>query len=180
MQEQLRRKKRQDHLMTVICQGGAVFAVLLLLGFIGSVWINGFLNMTWKMLSFGPEGMGSMLFNTLYIVVLALVFSLITGLPAGVYLAEYARQGKLTRWVRMAIETLASLPSIVVGLFGYLAFIVMTHSQWNLLAGSLAVSVITPSKYIIPYAFGTCTPDRISKRFVSRPSSYAEPMYQLS
>ena len=69
MQEQLRRKKRQDHLMTVICQGGAVFAVLLLLGFIGSVWINGFLNMTWKMLSFGPEGMGSMLFNTLYIVV---------------------------------------------------------------------------------------------------------------
>jgi hypothetical protein len=49
--------------------------------------------------------MGSMLFNTLYIVILALVFSFITGLPAGVYLAEYAEQGKLTHWVRMAIET---------------------------------------------------------------------------
>jgi phosphate transport system permease protein len=140
---QLARKKRQDHVMTLVCQGGAVFAVLLLIGFIGCVWVNGFRDMTLKMLSFGPEGMGSMLFNTLYIVVLALVFSFITGLPAGVYLAEYAKQGKLTRWVRMAIETLASLPSIVVGLFGYLAFIVMTHSQWNLLAGALAVSVIT-------------------------------------
>lgn len=129
--------------MTLFCKGGTVFAVLLLLGFIGCVWINGFLDLTWSMLSFGPEGMGSMLFNTLYIVILALIFSLITGLPAGVYLAEYAEQGKVTRWVRMAIETLASLPSIVVGLFGYLAFIVMTHSQWNLLAGSLAVTVIT-------------------------------------
>lgn len=143
MQERLRKKHAEDRLMTLICKGGAVFAVLLLIGFIGCVWVQGFSDLTWEMLSFGPEGMGSMLFNTLYIVVLALIFSFITGLPAGVFLAEYAKQGKLTRWVRMAIETLASLPSIVVGLFGYLAFIVMTHSQWNLLAGSLAVSVIT-------------------------------------
>ena len=44
---------------------------------------------------------------------------------------------------RMAVETLASLPSIVVGLFGYLVFIVMTGSQWNLMAGALAVSILT-------------------------------------
>ena len=43
----------------------------------------------------------------------------------------------------MAVETLASLPSIVVGLFGYLVFIVMTGSQWNLMAGALAVSILT-------------------------------------
>ena len=43
----------------------------------------------------------------------------------------------------MAVETLASLPSIVVGLFGYLAFIVLTGSQWNLFAGAMAVSILT-------------------------------------
>ena len=53
------------------------------------------------------------------------------------------KNGRITHWVRMAVETLASLPSIVVGLFGYLVFIVMTGSQWNLFAGSLAVSILT-------------------------------------
>ena len=59
------------------------------------------------MLSFNPEGMGSMLFNFAHRGVGAGVQSYHG--PAGVYLAEYARQGPLTRWVRMAIETLASL-----------------------------------------------------------------------
>ena len=143
MNNRIRGKKALDQLMTVVCNGGAFLAVLLLLAFISYVMISGFAVLTPAMLAFDAGGMGNMLFNTLYIVFLALVLSLVTGVPAGVYLAEYAKKGPLTRWVRMAIETLASLPSIVGGLFGYLAFIVMTGSQWNLLAGSLAVSVIT-------------------------------------
>ena len=43
----------------------------------------------------------------------------------------------------MCIETMSSLPSIVVGLFGYLVFIVMTGSQWNLFSGALAVSILS-------------------------------------
>ena len=139
----IQRKKSKDKFMTLLFCSGAVFAVILLVAFIGFVVIQGFGGMTLDMLSFSGEGLGNMLFNTLYMVFLALVFSMVTGVPAGVFLAEYAKQGPITRWVRMAIETLASLPSIVVGLFGYLAFIVMTGSQWNLFAGSLAVSVIT-------------------------------------
>lgn len=42
----------------------------------------------------------------------------------------------------MAVETLSSLPSIVVGLFGYLVFIVIPHSEWNMLAGALTVSIL--------------------------------------
>ena len=143
MNERIRSKKALDRFMTLLCKSGAGLAVLLLLAFISYVLLSGFSVLTPSMLAFDAGGLGNLLFNTLYIVFLALAFSLLTGVPAGVYLAEYAKKGRLTRWVRMAIETLASLPSIVVGLFGYLAFIVMTGSQWNLLAGSLAVSVIT-------------------------------------
>ena len=143
MNERIRSKKVLDRFMTLLCKSGAGLAVLLLLAFISYVLLSGFSVLTPSMLAFDAGGLGNLLFNTLYIVFLALAFSLLTGVPAGVYLAEYAKKGRLTRWVRMAIETLASLPSIVVGLFGYLAFIVMTGSQWNLLAGSLAVSVIT-------------------------------------
>jgi phosphate transport system permease protein len=139
----MERKKRVDTFMTLLFYGGAGFAVLLLVAFIGLVLAQGFSGFTLDMVSFDGGGLGNLFFNTIYLVFLALVISAAIGIPAGIYLAEYARQGRLTRWVRMAVETLASLPSIVVGLFGYLAFIVMTGSQWNLLAGALAVSVLT-------------------------------------
>lgn len=136
-------KKKLNDLMTAVFIGGTAFSIVLLIGFVGFVIVQGFGHMTLNMLSFTNKGLGNMFFNTLYLVFLALLASMLTGIPAGIYLAEYARQGKITRWVRMAVETLASLPSIVVGLFGYLAFIVMTGSQWNLFAGSLAVSILT-------------------------------------
>ena len=136
-------KKRKDKCMTRIFVAGAAFAVILLIAFVLYVVIDGVGGMTSKMLSFGPQGLGNMFFNTIYLVFLALVASTITGIPAGIFLAEYAKKGRLTHWVRMAVETLASLPSIVVGLFGYLVFIVMTGSQWNLFTGALAVSILT-------------------------------------
>lgn len=136
-------KKRKDKCMTRIFVAGAAFAVILLIAFVLYVVIDGVGGMTSKMLSFGPQGLGNMFFNTIYLVFLALVASTITGIPAGIFLAEYAKKGRLTHWARMAVETLASLPSIVVGLFGYLVFIVMTGSQWNLFAGALAVSILT-------------------------------------
>lgn len=136
-------KKRKDACMTRVFVAGAAFAVILLIAFVLYVVIDGVSGMTEKMLSFGPQGLGNMFFNTIYLVFLALIASTITGIPAGIFLAEYAKKGRLTHWVRMALETLASLPSIVVGLFGYLVFIVMTGSQWNLFAGALAVSILT-------------------------------------
>lgn len=129
--------------MTGLFVGGAAFAVILLIAFVLDVVIGGLSGLTAKMLSFRGEGLGNMFFNTVYLVFLALLASAITGIPAGIFLAEYAKKGRLTHWVRMAVETLASLPSIVVGLFGYLVFIVMTGSQWNLFAGALAVSILT-------------------------------------
>lgn len=136
-------KKKLDSIMTGLFVAGTALSVILLIGFVLYVVIEGVASMSSEMMSFSPKGLGNMFFNTVYLVVLALVASMVTGIPAGIYLAEYAKQGKINRWVRMAVETLASLPSIVVGLFGYLAFIVMTGSQWNLFAGSLAVSILT-------------------------------------
>ena len=65
------------------------------------------------------------------------------GVPAGIYMAEYAKQGKVTEFLRMSIESLSSLPSIVIGLFGYLAFVLTFGATWNLLAGSLTVSILS-------------------------------------
>lgn len=137
--EKIREKKAVDRLMSGIFAAGAGGAVLLLFGFMVQVVGSGLRFVSADILL----GMGDIFFNTLYLVFLALLCSTLWGVPAGIYLAEYADGGRFTGWVRMAVETLSSLPSIVVGLFGYLVFIVMTGSQWNLLAGALSVSILT-------------------------------------
>jgi phosphate transport system permease protein len=136
-------KKTIDRIMTSIFYIGTIGAVLLLIAFIGFVIGQGLPYISFSTFSFTGSGLGNMFFNTIYLVFLALVCSAIAGIPAGIYLAEYARPGFILNWIRISIETLASLPSIVVGLFGYLVFIVMTGSQWNLLAGALSVSILT-------------------------------------
>lgn len=139
----IQRAKFMDKLMTGFFYVVAGFFLLLLLAFTLYVIIKGFGNFTPSMFSFSRNGIGNLFFNTIYLVFLSLLVSVPLGIAAGIYMAEYARPGKMTKFLRICIETLSSLPSIVVGLFGYLVFIVMTGSQWNLFAGALAVSILS-------------------------------------
>lgn len=116
--------------------------VLLLIAFTLYVIYGGIKALNPEVLSFSAEGIGNQFFNTCYLVFLSLLVSVPLGIAAGVYMSEYAPEGKVITMLRMAIETLSSLPSIVVGLFGYLVFIVMAHTQWNLFSGALAVSIL--------------------------------------
>jgi phosphate transport system permease protein len=91
----------------------------------------------------GPgSGVGPQLFNTVYVLVLSMALTVPVALLAGVYFAEYAGTGALTNAVRRATETLATLPSIIVGLFGFALFVEATHSHPSRLAASLALVVI--------------------------------------
>jgi phosphate transport system permease protein len=91
----------------------------------------------------GPgSGVGPQLFNTVYVLVLSMPFSLPIGLAGGIFFAEYAGQGRFTNLLRRASETLATLPSIVVGLFGYALFVQATQSHPSRLAAALSLMVI--------------------------------------
>ena len=56
---------------------------------------------------------------------------------AGVYLSEYAKKGPVTNFVRTCIEILSSLPSVVVGLFGYLIFVSSLSMAFSIISGAL-------------------------------------------
>ena len=87
-------------------------------------------------------GIGPQLFNSFYMLVVALIISVPLGVGAGIYLAEYTRKGIILNIIRLCIETMSSLPSIVVGLFGLLVFVSMTNWGFTLLSGALAISVL--------------------------------------
>lgn len=140
----IRRSRGVDQVMTVIFYCIAVFFFLLLIGFASYVIIGGFAGATPEMFAFLRKGsIGNQLFNTIYLVFISLVFSVPVGVCAGIYLAMYAKQGFITKFLRICIETLSSLPSIVVGLFGYLIFLVMIGLGKSMIAGALSVSILT-------------------------------------
>ncbi len=161
--------KRTDRFMTGVFYGVGGFFLLLLFALVGYIVIKGFIGFYPALLSFTNNGIGNQFFNTIYLVALSLVISVPLGMAAGIYMAEYAKEGRFLRFLKISIESLSSLPSIVVGLFGYLVFILMTGMKWNLLAGALAVSVLS-----LPL-ITTTTEDAIR----AMPDSYREGSYAL-
>lgn len=96
----------------------------------------------------GPgSGIGPQLYNTVYVLILSMLLTIPLGLLAGIFFAEYAGRGPLTNAIRRATETLATLPSIIVGLFGYSLFVQATGSKPSRLAAALCLVVIN-----LPYA----------------------------
>lgn len=84
------------------------------------------------------------LLGTLYLTVGAMLLAVPMGVIAAIYLAEYAREGRLLNLLRTCISTLAGVPSIVFGLFG-LAFFINTmkvSSGKSVLVGSMTLALM--------------------------------------
>ena len=140
--------KTTDKIATLIFYLAALFVMLLLVLFTGYIIFMGREKLNIHFLTSSPifmksgGGIGPQLFNSIYMVVLSMLITLPIGLASGIYMAEYAKQNRFTNLIRFCVETLASIPSIVIGLFGMLIFVNMTGWGFTLMSGALAVSVL--------------------------------------
>jgi len=137
------RAKFNDRFMTVVFYATGGFFVLLLILFAVYILMEGIKSYYPGVLAFDRNGVGNQFFNTIYLVFISILLSAPLGIAAGTYLEEYVKKGKWNTLITVSIEALSSLPSIVIGLFGYLVFILMTGAQWNLMAGAMAVSILS-------------------------------------
>ncbi len=81
--------------------------------------------------------------GTLRLILISLAIGLPLGIATSLYLVEYAKgEGKIKQVIRLAIETLSSIPSIVYGLFGYLVFVISLGWGYSLLGGGLTLSIM--------------------------------------
>jgi phosphate transport system permease protein len=87
----------------------------------------------------GQAGIAPELFNTFYILILTELFLFPIGLAAAIYLVEYSPQGRFVSIIHFAAETLAGVPSLVLGMFGFLVFAVYAHMGTSRLAGALTL-----------------------------------------
>jgi phosphate transport system permease protein len=81
--------------------------------------------------------------GTFYLTLGTALFSVPVGIGAAIYLAEYAKETRLTRVIRIAITNLAGIPSVVYGLFGLGIFVVFLKFGTSILAASLTLSIMT-------------------------------------
>ncbi|WP_125154633.1 phosphate ABC transporter permease PstA [Clostridium rectalis] len=141
-------EKIKDKVWTGILYIISLFVVVLLMSLIGYIFVKGIRYLTLEFLFGSPKigeaggGIGPQLFNSFYMLIIALLITIPLGIGASIYLFEYAKEGKLLNFIRLCIDTMASLPSIVVGLFGLLVFVKLTGWGFTLLSGALAVSII--------------------------------------
>lgn len=86
-------------------------------------------------------GIKNQLWNSFYLLLITMIISTPLGVAGGIYLAEYAKANKITAFIRSCVEVLASLPSIVVGMFGLLIFVTYFNWNYSILSGALALTV---------------------------------------
>lgn len=87
-------------------------------------------------------GVGAQLFNSFYILILSMVVSIPLAIGAGIYLAEYAKENKLTYLIRLSTESLATVPSIVLGLFGMIVFVNYFRVGFSIIGGALTLMLL--------------------------------------
>jgi phosphate transport system permease protein len=126
---------------------GVTYLIILAIGYIifDIIW-NGAPAINWEFLSGFPRKSGAeggilpAIVGTLCLVVGTIAVALPLGMASAIYLSEYARQGRLTRSIRLAIITLAGVPSIVFGLFGLGLFVLFFKFGTSIIAGSLTLA----------------------------------------
>ena len=120
-------------------------ALFIILYFIS---IRGIRVINWQFLTQMPsEGMTSggifpAILGTFYLTLCAICFSLPLGIAAAIYLTEYAKEGKLVRIIRIGINNLAGVPSIVFGLFGLAVFVKYFGFGVSILSGGLTLGIL--------------------------------------
>ena len=89
------------------------------------------------------QSMTPAIINTLIMTALTLFLAVPIGVFAAIYLVEYAKKGsKLVKLIRVTAETLAGIPSIVYGLFGFIVFVITLGWSYTLIAGVITLSIM--------------------------------------
>lgn len=101
---------------------------------------------SWEFLTESPRDMGReggifpIIVGTVYVVGVSILVGAPIGIMAAVFLTEYAKKGKLVSTIRFFVETLAAIPSIVFGLFGFLFFVIYLGWGWSIMSGGLTLA----------------------------------------
>lgn len=138
---------RLDRMMTVVIWSIALIVVGVFFWIVADLLRHGFSHVSWQFLVELPRdagragGIRPMLISTFLILMVCLAVSVPIGLATAILLAEFARAGGwLGRSIRLSLNVLAGVPSIVFGLFGNALFSIYFGMGFSILSGGLTLA----------------------------------------
>ena len=124
----MKRRKVYSLLINILMYASVALVTILVVLLVVYVIGKGVPNITWQFISTKPSKLNGTIgilpdiLNTVYIILLSLVFILPLGVGSAVYLSEYAENRRFVKVIEYAAEILSGIPSIIYGLLGMLFF----------------------------------------------------------
>lgn len=153
----------------------AAITVVSLVTILIYILLRGVPHINWTFLStlyqpgLGQEGILPMIVSTLMLVVTTLIIVVPIGVLAAIYLNEYAKRGRVLAVIRFATESLAGIPSILYGLFGFAMFVTLFGLRFSILSGALTLAIM-----VLPVVIRTT-----EEALRAVPNSYREGSFAL-
>jgi phosphate transport system permease protein len=153
----------------------AILTVAVLAAIIGVVLLRGLPYISLEFLTGVPEDLGReggilpTILGTIALGLVSLMIATPLGVGAAIYLTEYTRETRFTRLIRFGTESLAGVPSIIFGLFGFIFFVDVLQWGWSILSGGFTLAIM-----VLPTIIRTS-----EESILTVPQSYRETGYSL-
>lgn len=138
--------QRVARILITFVAATAIIPILIVIAFLV---VNGLEAISWEFLTQTPTngmtegGIMPAILGTILLTLGTAIAAIPLGVGAAIYLAEYAKDTRFTRLIRLAIVNLAGIPSIVYGLFGLGIFVLFMDMGTSIIAGSLTLGIMT-------------------------------------
>lgn len=138
----------KQNVFFLLVRGSALVITLALGGLIFYIIYHGISAISWEFITKPPThsmtkgGIMPAIIGTIYLTVGAIAIGLPLGIASAIYLTEYAKQGRVIRLIKVGINCLAGVPSVVFGLFGLGFFVIFLGFGSSILSGSLTLGFL--------------------------------------
>lgn len=138
-------KEKLGFLLLFVCILTTIFFLGIIIYFI---FVRGIGALSWEFITQVPRkamtagGVAPAIVGTFYLALGAMVFSIPLGLACAIYLSEYSPKSFIVNIIRISINNLAGVPSVVFGLFGLAVFVKYLGFGVSILAGSLTLGIM--------------------------------------
>ena len=138
--------RHQETIAKAVIWTAAVAVILILSTILIHILAQGLPHLSWEFLASIPRNMGrsggisSAIVGTLLLTTVAIIIAVPFGIGTAFYLAEYTQESGITRTIRFCAESLAGIPSIVFGLFGFIFFVISLNLGWSIISGGMTLA----------------------------------------
>ena len=145
----MRRKQVTQILGFNLLRACAFVVVLTLAVILYDIVSKGAVVINWRFLTTMPSdgmtrgGILPAIAGTFFVTIITAVLAIPIGMGCAIYLNEYAKDGMVTRLIRMSIRNLSGVPSIVYGLFGVILFVQLMNIGTCILSAGLTLGLMT-------------------------------------